>query len=894
MVSVPAVSAVAPLLVLLVVASGFVPVFTVAEPTAEHSRGSCNVATVSPRPVVTEGPLNMSYNVSFAETGLPSGLSWLVNFNGTQMGLTTGPGLNILDFASEPNGSYPYSIADNAGYHESNYPYNGMATVQAGALTLSLSYVQVVYPVNFSESGLRAGLAWNVTWNSTPMSLTTNGGTDTLSFASEPNGTYPYSIAGNPGFHQNTIPYSGTESVNGGALVENLGYSAITYSVAFSESGLPSGLNWTVTIDGSAMNLTTNGATDTLSFQEPNGTSSYSITDVSGWHQTTLSYAGNVVVMGGPITEPTLGYTRVTYTVVWSEMGLPSGLSSWKITVNNVPMSIATDGLTDSLVWTGLANGTYPYSIVDIAGWHQSTAKYVSNLTVNGGTAPIDGTGTGYASTLVYGLVTYEVTISEYTLPAEFNWRISVNGNPQSLLTSGGPETLTWMGLANGSWSYSIADISGWHQTTLAYNGNLTVNGGTGPIGGVGYSNTLSYYKVNYTVVFSESGLPTGLDWTVTVGNVTMSLVTNGLTDTLAWTGDFRFVNGTHSYSISVISNWFQPTLPPDGNLTVSGGNLTEPTLAYTEVAYSVTFSEHGLPANDTFEVTLDGVSNFSRTDSSNDTIDFIEAAGGPYPFSISDVAGWHQTTLGYKGNVTVSDGPVMEPMLKFLEVTYALVFTETGLPGGTNWLLNFTQPYHHSRNSTASTITMNDPNGTYNFTTATSDKNYAPTALAGSIQVNGSSVVVPVRFVLVTFEVLFRQTGLPLGANWSVVLAGTPRWNATPTITFLEPNGTYAVNVVPIPAYTGTPSELSLIVHGKSLLELITFTPTTAPIQPIDLIVGAAVAIGIGGVTILLLRRGKKPPEGGRATPPPVRPAPPSPRNTPTRPPSRISPPPR
>ncbi|EQD43571.1 hypothetical protein B1B_13753, partial [mine drainage metagenome] len=58
------------------------------------------------------------------------------------------------------------------------------------------------------------------------------------------------------------------------------------YTVSFSETGLPGGTPWSVTLNGSTQSSTTN----VIAFSESNGTYGYTIVDVSGWHQTTLPY----------------------------------------------------------------------------------------------------------------------------------------------------------------------------------------------------------------------------------------------------------------------------------------------------------------------------------------------------------------------------------------------------------------------------------------------------------------------------------------------------------------------------------------------------------------------------------------------------------------------------
>jgi hypothetical protein len=297
------------------------------------------------------------YTVSFNESGLPYGAAWTVTVNGhapmtAQVTSISGATQTI----SLPNGTYTYTVSTNNSSYAPT-AYSGGFTVAAAPLSVSVTFNEVTYGVTYSESGLPSGKTWSVTFNGVTNSVTTDGGTDTLTFANAPNGTYGYSIVGVPGYSQSNVPYTGTESVSGGALAVSVTFVAVTYGVTFSESGLPSGLTWMVTFDGTPMSLTTDGGTDTLTFAAvANGTYAYSIADVSGWHQSTIAYSGNENVNGGSLAV-TVTFTQVTYTVTFSESGLPSG-QNWAVTVNGVTMSLTTDGATDTLTWTGLANGS--------------------------------------------------------------------------------------------------------------------------------------------------------------------------------------------------------------------------------------------------------------------------------------------------------------------------------------------------------------------------------------------------------------------------------------------------------------------------------------------------------------------------------------------------------
>lgn len=153
-----------------------------------------------------------------------------------------------------------------------------------------------------------------------------------------------------------------------------------------------------------------------------------------------------------------------------------------------------------------------------------------------------------------------------------------------------------------------------------------------------------------YSVTFSETGLPSGLTWQVTVDGVTKSLITvGGCANSLTWTG---LSSGTYSYTVAGNPGWHQSTLPYTGTVVVSGASVTEPVLVYTQVTYAVTFTETGLPSGDSWSVTLGGVTGTSK----GSTITFLEA-NGTYSYSVNTSPSCPRTPSS--GTVTVNGAPV-------------------------------------------------------------------------------------------------------------------------------------------------------------------------------------------------------------------------------------------
>lgn len=163
------------------------------------------------------------------------------------------------------------------------------------AMTGVFSPPPSTYSVEFDESGL-SGQNWSVTLTSSGGSSTTQSSAGASILFQEPNGTYSYSVGAPSGY--TAQPSSGSVAVAGQSPAKVLVKFSppTTYAVTFDETGL-TGQSWSVTLTSST------GATSTLSstagsitFQEQNGTYSYTITAPSGFMAVPSS--GSVTVAG--------------------------------------------------------------------------------------------------------------------------------------------------------------------------------------------------------------------------------------------------------------------------------------------------------------------------------------------------------------------------------------------------------------------------------------------------------------------------------------------------------------------------------------------------------------------------------------------------------------------
>ncbi|MGA8537629.1 MAG: ice-binding family protein [Thermoplasmata archaeon] len=182
---------------------------------------------------------------------------------------------------------------------------DGRAMVQTGEVSLAGSTIVVptvasstTYPVTFTESGLPAATSWSVTFGG----ILTSSATSTVVF-DVVSGTYGYSVTV-AGYV--ATPSSGDVTVSGAAANQAIACSAAvsgSFDVTFTESGLPAGTSWSVTLN----QVTTSSTTSTAGFTAvAGGTYTYAVGVVSNY---TASPSTGSVTVNGASSNQTISFT---------------------------------------------------------------------------------------------------------------------------------------------------------------------------------------------------------------------------------------------------------------------------------------------------------------------------------------------------------------------------------------------------------------------------------------------------------------------------------------------------------------------------------------------------------------------------------------------------------
>ncbi|MGP8073376.1 MAG: fibronectin type III domain-containing protein [Thermoplasmata archaeon] len=175
-----------------------------------------------------------------------------------------------------------------------------------------------------------------------------------------------------------------------------------TYTVSFTESGLPAGTEWWVNLtDGRSTSSISTG----FSFEELNGTFSYVVTT----GEKTYAAAGGVFTVEGESVSVTVVFAPVTYSLSFTESGLAVG-TNWSVTLGS-----ETHSSTTSTIVFAEINATYAYYTPPVAGY--TSANLTGTLTVSGAPRAVDVTFTetppGHSSSFGSAFLEWDVLAIE-------------------------------------------------------------------------------------------------------------------------------------------------------------------------------------------------------------------------------------------------------------------------------------------------------------------------------------------------------------------------------------------------------------------------------------------------------------------------------------------------
>ena len=525
----------------------------------------------------------------------------------------------------------------------------------------------------------------------------------------------------------------------------------------------------------------------------------------------------NVGIRSGSGTQGIISYNVPGYLVSFIPTNLPSSVV-WYVNISNASGPVKSGHSTGKIEFC-LLNGSYNFTISSTnksyAPSIYSGSFRVSSLSVN--------------ESIAFSLVTYAVTFAESHLPAGTEWYVNVTGEPS---ISGTASTLS-TDLPNGSYSFTASSV----DKSYGFNGgNFAVNGAATPVNVA--------FQASYLVSFSETGLPAGDFWFV---NIT-GRAGSGSIGTSSYS--VMLINGTYAYTVSTSDKDYRPSYY-SGSVGVDAAPASAAVVKFSAVNYTVTFvSSDRLPS--TWYVNISGQS-MSGADGANITYDL---SNGTYTYSVA-IQNKTYSPSSYTGTFAVSGKNSTIDVYSHI-VLFSTTFASSGLPSADTWYVNVSSAgggklgYHGS-----GTISTQLTNGSYTYTVASSDKDFAPDSYTGTFTVTGSSSAITVAFHPVLYTVKFTESGLPSGTQWSVTMNGNSVSSSNQTAAFAVTNGSYSYSVSSVNGYSLNRASGTVNVSGSGVTLSMTYTANPAPPSiPIYYVIAGILVLAVIAGIILTRRR--------------------------------------
>lgn len=272
----------------------------------------------------------------------------------------------------------------------------------------------------------------------------------------------------------------------------------------------------------------------------------------------------------------------------------------------------------------------------------------------------------------------------------------------------------------------------------------------------------------------------------------------------------------------------------------------------------TITFTESGLPPGTFWSVVVNG----SRVAGVGAALvyDQPNAVATLYSYGVGPVGGYRATSPsgtvapgGGNGSVAVT----------FVPFEYNVSFQAAGLAATTNWSIVIGST--NASGAGAAPVTFDLPNGSYTYRVAPVT-GYAIQPASGPIVVSGAAESITIAFDLVEFDVTFVPQGLPPGASWTVTLGGTQATTAGGSLSFAEPNGSYAFRIGAPSGYLAHPASGTQSVNGTTTIYVAFTASTPTPLStPLGIALVVAVIalalVAVLAIALLLRARRRRPP---------------------------------
>lgn len=717
--------------VLMFLLSGFYIVDNINQPSDTADSLHINTPYVS----------SSNYEVTFTETGLPSGMSWAVQVGSYYIsGNTSSLSIQL------PDGHYNY-YAFVSGV--SDYLYSGSISVSGNPVNENFNFYKVSLQ---TDVGPGSQLYIRIT-NTTYLSIISTFSNDKNFYL--PDGNYSYSLR-----IYNMTTCESYSVGNGYFLVNGSGITkAFTFDrVLFLTSGLPAGLNasWEVSLNDNKEGISASLFTynTSLSFYLPPGNYSYTASvEESEFYCTGYSYFTHGYV-NTSINSVVPKF--VFENVMFNSADVPSG-SYWGIQLYNFSMGInffyqVSSSLTK--ISTYLPPGSYSYQSEIFSPLDLRSPSYQ-----NFSSTKLDVFENTVKTVYFNGI--YNLTFNASGLPEGYEYSVKINQLPALDLSS---THIISVFIPDGNYTYTVSN----NQVSFSNTYRVEINNRSAVV-------NLDFYPLEFKV----SGPPSYFCWeSILVNTSNSAFIGSSLTVFNNYT--YYLVPGNYSYGFLAFVD--QPSNYPandlknattPGKVSITDRPVTQNVSfklipGYYYLMFNLEFSNSAficsLSVTNKSGYALDRY-DFQVTPSVN-TITLI-VQNGTYRYSLSAI--YAISYIQFSGNVRINGATIIKLIdLNGLNSAFNIHFQETGLPSGDRWEVSIGNISHNS--------TSNSINFVFSYTSPVPEclisfvvigpSGFSPSPEHGCLYVAYGSNI--------SLNIMFSNSVNPLGYVSSTVLSNT------------------------------------------------------------------------------------------------------------------------
>ena len=765
------------------------------------------------------------YKVKFTEANLHHGNTWYtyaINGNSTVIYVNSTHGNTMVAFL--PTNTYTYysgynpfqnetgaisisSIMSSIFISDLQNPNDGISfTINSNSEDITVQ-LPVAYTVKFSESNVPSGVSWGICISNSNISASDYSFTHSI-VAYLPHGSIYYN-----GYYSSVTNISLPESsltFESNSINVSLAFPAV-YKVIFTEKNVPAGVTWSLSLNGYDRDVNYFNSSSSSSMiaylpvklqnNTPNITYRYSA-KLSG-----ITYLSGSFEMNSTTNEILLQFPA-TYRVEFTEENVPSGIT-WSLRLNNTGHNIFySNSTTSSSMVAYLPAGTFTYQgDYFSSGLHLNLPykKFVVGMT-------------SLSVSVVFPL-TYKVTFTEENVPSGVTWTIVLIHNNQYSFSSNSTSSSSMVAyLTDGKYNYS------------GYYYHYSLNSTTRiPLSKEQFSvenSALSLSTVfpeTYKVTFTEKNVPSGMIWSLSADNKNDSIFYSNSTPSSSMVAYLPY--NTYNFS----GSYNNPEVISVSTTEFSVNSRSTNISVVFPKTYKITFTEKNVPAGFIWTLNINNNDNsisYYNSSSSSSMIAYLP--NGTYNYSGRD--GYYHNSNNYsylsisqkefsvdKSSATISvDFPV----------TYKVTLTEKNLQAGIKWKIALSGnkfDLSYSNITSSRMMTLNLPNGTYNYTGSYSSIIAQGHFTSKEMKVYGKSININVTFQR-AFLVTFKESGLSSGLIWAVSLNGTTKSSTGSTIIFTANNGTFSYDITSVNGYSVSPSSGNIVVNDGNYSQSVAF----------------------------------------------------------------------